>query len=190
MPEELRCGLTSLYKVAKSLEGIASGATSWQVAGGCASAIADALEARAVVIHHHDPVASELRSIGAHGPKSGDLLGGTMKADDDLVVTVVLTNERPLMLRIDGALPRFIAERHRLLEASRSIDVVPIVGGGGCVAVIEIIDVGEGREEHVLKACELVAQRLRAVLAGAETRAPEEDPTPIFPKAPATLVAP
>jgi len=155
----------SIHKLCTTIDELSAEATPWQVATRCAGAMAEALQAHAVVIHQHDPLRRELRSIGVHGPNAGDVLGTTTKVDDDHVVTAVLTNKKAMMLRLDGTLPRFVPDRHRLLGTTRSLAVVPVLGPDGCVGIIEIVGVGEERQQGVKDACELVAQRLVLALA-------------------------
>jgi hypothetical protein len=193
MPKRSRDEVQSMHRLCQSIDELAAEATPWHVASRCVSAMAEALEARAVVIHQHDASRDEIRSIGVHGPNSGDLLGTTMKADDDFVVTAVLTNETPLTMRLDGALPRFLSDRHRLLGTSRSLVAFPVVASGRCLAIIEVLDASEGREPRVAEACELVARRLVSALdarkrqpRAADTRA--EDTLTVFPKRTAALL--
>jgi hypothetical protein len=173
MPKRTREDFLSIYRLGAAIDGLAADATPWQVAGRCARALADALQARAIVIHHHDAVAREVRSIGVHGPNAGDLLGTITSVDDDYVVTAVLANKRPLMLRLDGALPRFVGDRHRLLGTTRSLAAVPVIRAGVCVGIIEIAGVADERRHGIADACELVAQRLLTAFEAFQQRRSE-----------------
>jgi hypothetical protein len=171
IPKRTLDDFRSLHKLAVAIEELAPDATPWQVATRCATAITEALGAHAVVIHQHD-ARGELRCIGVHGPNAGDLLGTTTKVDDDHVVTAVLTNQKFLVLRFDGALPRFVPDRHRLLGTSGSLAVFPVMAAAGCVGIIEIVGVGEDRRQAVTDAYELVAGRLATALDSQPNPAP------------------
>jgi hypothetical protein len=148
----------------RSLERLDQQATPWQVAGTCAVAMATVLDAPAVVIHQHDARTGELRVIGIHAPNGGDLLGSTASIDDDFVATTVLVNEKPLMLRFEGAPPRFLGERHRRIGASRSLGAVPFMIADECMAILEVLDVAEARRPAIVAACKLVAEPLLRAL--------------------------
>lgn len=184
MPKRTRDDFVSIQKLCAMLDVLEAEATPWQVATQSASAMAEALHAHAVLIHQHDASRRELRSIGVHGPNAGDLLGTTTKVDDDYVVTAVLTNKKALTLRLDGSLPRFVPERHRVLGTTRSLSVYPVMRADGCVAVIEVVGLAEERQQSVKDACELVAQRLS--VAFDSPPAPEliDSPTPSRRRAP------
>jgi hypothetical protein len=164
MPKRCCDILRSLSKICAFINGLEPEATPWQVASCCARILAEALRAHAVVIHQHDGGRREIRSIGVHGPHAGDVLGMTANVDDDIVATAVLANEKPLVLRFDGALPRFLPERHGLLGTSRSLTAFPVVGMAGCVGIIEVVGVAEEWQQGVLDACELVTGRLASAL--------------------------
>jgi hypothetical protein len=164
MPKRTREDFLSIHRLGAAIDALAPESTPWQVATRCASAMADALAAHAIVIHQHDAPRGELRSIGVHGPNAGDLLGTTTNVDDDYVATAVLTNRKPLMLRLDGSLPRFVPDRHRVLGSSRSIVAFPVKRAGGCVGIIEIVGVAEERQQNIADACDLVGQRLVAAI--------------------------
>jgi hypothetical protein len=170
MPKRTRDDFLSIYKLGAAIDSLAADATSWQVAGRCASALADVLQARAVVIHHHDVLRGQVRSIGVHGPNAGDLLGTITNVDDDYVVSAVLANKTPLMLRIDGELPRFVPDRHRLLGTTRALAAFPVVRVDACVGIIEVAGVAEQRRQSITDACALVAQRLVAAFESLENR--------------------
>jgi hypothetical protein len=170
LPKRTRADFRAIYRLGAILDELAAEATTWQVANRCASAMAEALQAHAVVIHQHDALRRELRSIGVHAPNSGDFLGSSTKVDDDHLATTVLRNRQALALRFDGALPRFVPERHRWLGTSRSLVVVPVFGADGCVAIIEVVGVGEERLQRMTDACKLVGQRLIASLARPRTQ--------------------
>jgi hypothetical protein len=187
-PEELH----SVHELCKAIDTLAAQATPWQVASHCASALAEALSARAVIIHQHDAAGGEIRVIGVHGPNAGDLLGTTMKSDDDFVVTVVLTNEKPLFMRLDGTLPSFLPKRHRVLGTAHTLSGFPVLGPNGCAAILEIVDAGPGRDQRTVQACEVVGARLVAAL---DPRPPPAPPAPArspstFPKRTVTLLPP
>lgn len=138
--------------------------TPWQAAGVCATALANALGARSVVIHAHDLARREIRAIGGHGANAADLLGATSSSDDDFVASTVMCNGKPLVMRIDGELPRLAPERLGVLGAKRSFVAVPALSWGRCVALIEIVDADDRLVGRVADSAAYVAERLAEFL--------------------------
>lgn len=141
--------------------------TSWQAARVCAQALATALRAKAVVVHEHDLVRRELRTIAAHGSGDMDVLGSSAASDDDLVASAVLCNGKPLTMRFDGELPRLAPERLTTIGAQRSLVAVPALSWGRCIAMIEVIDADERLVARVPDATSYVAEHLAAFLSRA-----------------------
>lgn len=131
----------------------------WQAARVGAALLGGMLGARAVVIHAYDRASGMLRIIGADGLGS-DLLGESCRADDDLVGSTILGNERVLKLRFEDGVPRSAPERLRQMGAERSLLAVPVVDLSGCVAIIEVVDADEALVGHVAGACERAAKAL------------------------------
>jgi hypothetical protein len=140
--------------------------SSWQAASVCASALARALGARAVVVHAHDLARRELRAIGVHGDRTADLLGSLDLSDDDLVASAVICNEKAVTMRFDGELPRLAPRRLTILGAPRTLVAVPAMAWGRCVAIIEIIDADDRFASRVADSAAYVAERLAAYLSG------------------------
>ncbi len=138
--------------------------TSWQAARVCAQALATALRAKAVVVHEHDLVRRELRTIAAHGAGDMDVLGSSAASDDDLVASAVLSNGKPLTMRFEGELPRIAPERLSTVGAQRSLVAVPALSWGRCIAMIEVIDADERLASRVSDAAAYVAEHLAAFL--------------------------
>ena len=170
IPKRTLDDFRAIHRLAAAIDELGADATPWQVATRCASAMAETLHAGAVVIHQHDALRRELRCIGVHGPNAGDLLGTTTNVDDDHVVSAVLTNQNCLLLHFDGSLPRFVPDRHRLLGTTGTLAVFPVMDADGCVGIIEIVGVAEGRRQGVADACKLVGQRLVAALESLQDR--------------------
>jgi hypothetical protein len=141
-------------------------ASSWQAASICAGALVKALGARAVVVHSHDLVRRELRTIGVHGDRVGDLLGGSDLSDDDLVASAVICNEKPVTMRFDGELPRLAPRRLEILGAPHTLVAVPAMAWGRCVGMIEVVDPDERVAARVADSASYVAERLAAYLSG------------------------
>jgi hypothetical protein len=139
--------------------------TAWQAAQLCASSLARALGARSVVIHAHDLVRRELRTIAAHGAGASELLGSAEPSDDDLVGSAVICNERSVTMRFGGELPRLAPMRLKVMGAPRMLVAVPAIAWGRCLAVIEVIDADERFEERVSDSAAYVAERLAAFLS-------------------------
>jgi hypothetical protein len=139
--------------------------TSWQAANVCASALAHALGARAVVIHSHDLASRELRAIGAHGPNANDLLGAAEPSDDDFVASAVICNGKPVVMRFDGELPRLAPQRLTTVGASRALVAVPALAWGRCVAMIEVVDPDDRFASRAADCAAYVAERLAAFLS-------------------------
>jgi hypothetical protein len=157
--------LERLDACADSVGLVRTATSSWQVAAGCAVALAKTLDARNVLVHHHDASRRELRLIGLHGPNAEDLLGSVASVDNDLIATFVLSNREPMTMCFEGRPPRFAPRRFEGLGASRSVVAVPVSGVGGCVAILEIVDVAPGLEHLVHDACDLAGEELRRVLS-------------------------
>lgn len=136
----------------------------WQAAAFSASALARTLGASAVLVHLHDRKRSELRTIAVEAKKVNDLLGEVSSIDEDVVALSVITNKKPMVLRLDGKLPRIAPERLRKLGASRSLYAAPVLAKGGCVAVIEIVDACGPLALRTAEASAYVAERLARVL--------------------------
>lgn len=168
MPKRTREEFMALRAISAALDSLAVDATPWQVASRCASAVAEALEAHAVVVLHHDEDAQEARIIGLHGPRADGLLGSATRIADDYLFTAVLTNETPVVLRLDGTLPRFLPERHRALGGVQSLTAFPVLRDGRCVGVVELLDVAEERRRLAMDGCGLVARRLAVALGATE----------------------
>jgi hypothetical protein len=162
MPKRARSDFASIHRLGASIDTLAIEATAWQVAGRGASAMAEALQADAVLIHQHDALRSELRCIAICGTSADDLLGSITKVNEDPLVTAVLKSRKPLVLRFDGALRGFRPERHRVLGTSGSLTIFPAFSADGCVAILEIAGVGDERQAALTDASELVARRLIA----------------------------
>lgn len=109
------------------------------------------LRARAVVVHSYDPASGMLHILAADGMGS-NLLGTSCRADDDLVGSTILGNERSLKLRFDDGVPRSAPERLHRMHAKRSLLAVPVVVATGCVAIIEVVDADEALD--AAEACE------------------------------------
>ncbi|MBS2014892.1 MAG: hypothetical protein JST00_18525 [Deltaproteobacteria bacterium] len=130
----------------------------------CASALAKALRARAVVIHSHDLVRRELRAIGAHGVSPSEVLFTTEASEDDLVASAVICNQAPVTMRFDGELPKLAPKRLTLVGAPRTLVAVPALSWGRCIAIIEVIDADERVAERAADSAAYVAERLAEFL--------------------------
>lgn len=137
----------------------------WQAAAFCASALARTLGARAVLVHLHDRVRDELRTIAVASKKPNDLLGEVTSVDDDVVALSVVANRKPMVLRFEGKLPRMIPERLRKLGASRSLHATPVLGKDRCFALVEVVDPCGPLALRTAEATAFVAERLARVLS-------------------------
>jgi hypothetical protein len=137
----------------------------WQAARLCATALGRALGARTVIVHGHDLVTRELRTIGVHGEGEFDLLGGAEGSEDDLVASAVICNEKAVTMRFDGELPRLAPKRLGMIAAPRTLVAVPVMAWGRCVALIEIIDADERLASRVAGSAAYVAERLAEFLS-------------------------
>jgi len=139
--------------------------TAVEAADVCASALAKALRARAVVVHAHDLVKRELRAIGVHGASFTELFGSAARSEDDLVASAVVCNEAPVTMRWDGELPRLAPRRFGIVGAPRTVVAVPAMAWGRCVAIIEVIDADERVAQRVADSTAYVAERLAEFLS-------------------------
>lgn len=137
----------------------------WEAAGMCAETLARALNARTVVIHAHDLERRELKAIGASGDGDFDIIGMSEKADDDLVASAVLCNQKSITMRFDGELPRMAPSRLHAVGAPRSVVAVPAMAWGRCLAIIEVIDADERYDGRVADSAAYVAERFAEFLA-------------------------
>lgn len=133
--------------------------TAVEAADVCAGALAAALRARAVLIHVHDAVRREVKTVGVVGGSYSELFGVTAAIEDDLVASAVLGNEGPVTMRFDGELPRSAPARLRLVGARRTLVAVPAMAWGRCVAIIEVVDADERISHRVADSVSYVAAR-------------------------------
>lgn len=141
--------------------------TPWQAAGVCAAALAKTLGARAVIVHSYDARTSEIRIIGAVGPKADLLLGAAALAEDDFVASNVISNGRPVRMLLEGGLPRIAPERARTVAASESLVAVPVNCGGAVLAMVEVVDAAQTSVSCVDAAMAYAAGQLASFLANA-----------------------
>ena len=139
--------------------------SAWEAAGMCAETLARALNARTVVIHAHDLERRELKAIGASGDGDFEIMGTSESAEDDLVASAVLCNQKSVTMKFDGDLPRMAPSRLHSVGAPRSVVAVPAMAWGRCLAIIEVIDADERYDERVADSAAYVAQRLAEFLA-------------------------
>lgn len=139
--------------------------TAVEAADVCAAALAKALRARAVVIHAHDLVRRELRTIGVHGASYSALFGSASPSEDDLVASAVFCNEAPVTMRFDGELPRRAPGRLGVVGAPRTLVAVPAMAWGRCVAMIEVFDADDSVAHRVADSAAYVAERLAEFLS-------------------------
>lgn len=134
--------------------------SAWQAAARCAAELADAVGARAVLVHAH--ANGELRVIGAAGSRVADLLGATEPSATDFVART-LVERRSLTMCFELGLPSFAPRRLTDLGARRSLVAAP-VRGPSLVGIVEAIDARE-HLRLVVERCERIAERLADVLA-------------------------
>lgn len=139
--------------------------SAWEAAGMCAETLARALNARTVVIHAHDLERRELKAIGASGDGDFEIMGTSESAEDDLVASAVICNQKSVTMKFDGDLPRMAPSRLHSVGAPRSVVAVPAMAWGRCLAIIEVIDADERYDERVADSAAYVAQRLAEFLA-------------------------
>jgi hypothetical protein len=131
----------------------------------CAETLARALNARTVVIHTHDLERRELKAVGASGDGDFDIMGTSAKAEDDLIASAVLCNQKSVTMKFEGELPRMAPPRLYAVGAPRSVVAVPAMAWGRCLAIIEIIDADERYDGRVADCTAYVAERLAEFLA-------------------------
>jgi hypothetical protein len=155
----------ALERVKEAVGELAYFATPWQAAGVCAQALEKALGARAVIIHSYDARTTELRVVAAQGPKADVLLGASALVEDDFVGSTVVANRKPMVMAIDGELPRIAPDRLRAMEAAKSLVATPALAKNDVVAMIEVIDATEANAAVADKAIAHVASQLAAFLS-------------------------
>jgi hypothetical protein len=121
---------------------------------------ARAPDARAVIVHAHDPGTHELRVVGVWGENVATLLGEAEVSDDDFVASTVIGNGHPMTMLLGGGLPRVAPRRLAVVGAERSLFALPILSEGVCVGLIEVVDVDPSLTARVAKACAAVAESL------------------------------
>ena len=168
LPKVTRDSLKRIHALLESINKIRAASTAWQVAAGCAAVMAKTLDARGVLIHRYDEAARELRIIGVDGADTEELLGSVASVEDDFIAVNVLASGARMKVRVNGELPELSPRRLRALGASRSIVAVPIMGAGGCVAIVELVDVDEGCEPIISEVCELLSEQLLRVLSSSK----------------------
>jgi hypothetical protein len=130
----------------------------------CAETLARALGARTVVIHTHDLLSRELRVIGAHGDGDFDIIGSAEAADDDLVASAVICNQKSVTMTFDGELPRVAPKRLHTLGSPRTVVAAPAMSWGRCLAIIEVIDADERYATRVADSAAYVADHFAQFL--------------------------
>jgi hypothetical protein len=146
---------------------IAEAKTSWEAARTCAGLVCEGLRAKAVLVFVSLESESKLRVIGAAGASASDFLGETI-ASDDLIASAVLFNERTIVLTFDGH-PPTSPSRLRELDARSMFVAVPIMAGGRCVGVIEVVDPDASRG-HAVGTTEHLARFVARFLSSPEPR--------------------
>lgn len=139
--------------------------SAWEAAGMCAETLARALNARTVVIHTHDLERRELKAIGASGDGDFDIIGMSGSAEEDLIASAVLCNQKSVTMKFEGELPRMAPSRLYAVGAPRSVVAVPAMAWGRCLAIIEVIDADERFDGRVADSASYVAERLAEFLA-------------------------
>jgi hypothetical protein len=131
-----------------------------QAATVAAASLVAGLDARAVIVHAHDPGTHELRVVGVWGENVATLLGEAEVSDDDFVASTVIGNGHPMTMLLGGGLPRVAPRRLAVVGAERSLFALPILSEGVCVGLIEVVDVDPSLTARVAKACAAVAESL------------------------------
>jgi hypothetical protein len=139
--------------------------STWEAAGMCAETLARALNARTVVIHAHDLEGREIKAIGASGDGDFEIMGTSESAEDDLVASAVICNQKSVTMKFDGDLPRMAPSRLHSVGAPRSVVAVPAMAWGRCLAIIEVIDADERYDGRVADSAAYVAERFAEFLA-------------------------
>jgi len=142
--------------------------TAWQAARACATALRQALEARAVAIHALSPWTDEFRIIGAQGPATDHLLGSVVATDEDIVTSALCANGKPWTLGLGDCPSRIRPDRVDVVGATRSLVAVPILVDGRCIGIIEVFDVNPKWARDAIDACTFAGERLAEQLAALE----------------------
>ena len=100
--------------------------------------------------------------IGASGANAQELLGVCAPAAPDFVART-LRDRRTLTMCFAHGLPRFAPSRVREIGARRTLVAAPVIVGGACVAIVEVLDADDLKRAAI--ECERVAALLADVIA-------------------------
>ena len=79
---------------------------------------------------------------------------------DDLIGSIVVANDKPLQMNIEGALPVSFPRRLHDLGVAALVLAVPIFKSGTCVAILEVLDPDPRFHRRSLRACSFTSDRL------------------------------
>jgi hypothetical protein len=161
-----RRGRDPLPVLSVKLEQLGWTRTTWEAAGVCASALMRTLSARAVLVHLYDASHGEIRIVGAHGAHAQDLLGAVETVADCVFASAAVTNGKPVHVALAGLSSRLVPRRHDILKATTSLDIVPVVVDGRCIAIIEALDVAAAWKHAVVRAMTFTAEHLATAVSG------------------------
>lgn len=107
----------------------------------CLATVLRLLPSLGGMVHLSDPKTRELVVVYAQGPRSERLLLSRVP-DTDRVVAAAARNGAPLVIEYSEAAPA--APRHALFGDPWSALIAPVMVGGVCLAVIELVDPLDG----------------------------------------------
>ena len=126
----------------------------------CATALFNAFDARAVIVHQNRIASDEIRAISVHGACREDLIDSRETASADSIARVVITERAPRVLRCDRTSPL----RVDVIGAKRAVVAIPVVSHDHCIAIFEIYDPREDLAYLLVEAATGLAHRLAEAL--------------------------
>lgn len=138
--------------------------STWEAAAICAKALARALDARAVVVHAHDPHRGEILAVGAYGDGDLHVVGTSASSADDIVASAVLQMHGKVTMTLDGPFWSSAPQRWHAMGEPERLVAVPAFGRGHCVAIVEVLDPSERYAARIAHAATYVAERFAEFL--------------------------
>jgi hypothetical protein len=136
----------------------------WAVATRLAAKTRTLLRATSVLVLSHDARRGTMRVIGVDGACADEVLGAVVSTRDDFVAAAVLANARTLQIHFDGVFPQFVPKRFHTVGGRSDIVALPVMCGGACVAIVEIVDMAARVEQRIERVRAALTERLVPVL--------------------------
>lgn len=128
--------------------------TALEGANYCIGAAIRAVGARAALVHVVDGSTGEFVTVAALGEDAKHQIESRHE-DDDWLISAAVFKGKPVTMEYGGAISSRPMPRHAFFGVQRNVVVVPVIGWGRALAVIELVDAADaalagGRGENAL----------------------------------------